>query len=286
MADVQGKGSWKEEFLAFVFVLVFLSPLAYVGYVDANWETTTTEQVWVSDANAINPHEEYEDIGTLTTIEGNFTTSYRIANPLSTDYYLNDSTPLYANNNTWVASWENTGVLTTPANFMMHIFEIPDADTFLINEIDYRLFYGVGSTPDTVNIFISIWEIDGEMDTGVNNPDEDNLATHNADILVPTSAWDNGTAEIQLAQALDIYEKASIPNAKVFIQIQILDANGWSLHDTSVKLQINGTRQSGLSASDLVYYGLGFSTFVNIIVGLFMTDQIDIATVKKALGRK
>ncbi len=291
MADVQGKGSWKEEFLALVFVMVFLSPLAYVGYVDANWEHTTTEQVWVSDLDAITPHEDFEYINTAPayTYTGNFTTGYRISNPTSTDYYLNDSTPLYNplgnQNDTWVASFDNTGTLLTTNNWKNFIFEIPNADTFLMNEIDYRLFYGIGQLPDDVNIYFSVWEIDGEMDSGDANPDFDLFVTHSIELLLPSDEWDNGTAEIPLAKALDIYQKDGLPSSRVFLHIQMRDDNGWGLHDASVSLSINGTRQSGLSASDLVYYGLGFSTFVNIIVGLFMTDQIDVATVKKAFKR-
>ena len=281
--DVSGKGSWKEEFLALVFVVIFFISFVFVGWVDANWETTTTEQVWVSDGSAIIPHYPYHYDAFGVLFKGNLTT--RELNVHGATEILNDSTSLYDGNNTWIASFQDTGTLLTTGSYIQQWFELIDANTFLINEIDYRLFYGIGQVPDDVHVVLATYLIDGEVDEGVDNADDDELATHLIETIVPTDEWDNGTAEVPLAVALDIYEKAQLDTAKVYLMFQFDDDNGHGLGDASWNAEVNGTYQKGLSARNMIYYGLGFSAGVNILVGLFMTDQIDMPKIKKALKR-
>lgn len=287
--DVSGKGSWKEEFLALTFIVVFLIPLVFVAYVDANWETTTVETVWVSDSEAIVPHYDYDYLSPSADYEGNWTWSTRTFFTTGSVFYLNDTTPLYNGNNTWVASLTDTGTLdiTDDADWFRMIYEVPNTDTFLINEVDFHVSTGLGSPPDVMYLTITVWSMDGEMDDGSTNPDNDELASYTINTYTaPTSYWINGTNTVSLAQALDIYQKSALPNTKTFVVWTCYDDNGWGLKDISVEAMINGTYQKGLSASDMVYYGLGFSAGLNILVGLFMTDSIDMDTISKAVRRR
>lgn len=280
--DVNTKGNAKPEMLALLFVFIIILPLGLVAYVNANWETTTTEQVWVSDDDAIVPHEKFDFQTPLVDYKGNFTTASRIK---ATQTYLNDSTPLPAGNDTWVASWDGTGLLDlTPSNNQHMIFEIPNANTFLINEVDFEFYLGQGVNPDLVRIELLAVEIDGEVDTGADNADEDIIASYviHSQVL-PTNDWDNGTAQVSLAVALDIIEKAKLDAVNIYMKIIISDQNGWSLHDTSYRVAINGTYQSRFSTANVVYMILGAGAVINVGAMIFMTDTVDWKDVVKAL---
>lgn len=278
--DVTGRGSWKEEFQALFFVMVFVIPIALIGTVEARWETTTTEEVWVSDGDAIIPHYPYKYDDGVLSYEGNWTTTTRtLESGVPNKYYLNDSTSLYSGNDTWIDSF---GVINSDGSAdVKQIFEIPDADEFLINEVTVRLWAG-GSSPDKLNIFLAVVNLDGKINQDVDPAKHDILASHTVASIALPSDYVNDTYQIGLANALDIYDKAQLDNTKVYLTItQIFFTGGIPLHSESWSASINGTYQKGLSASDIVYYMLGFSATMNVIIGLIMTDQIDLPKPKK-----
>ena len=286
--DVTGRGSAKEEFLALIFVIMFMVGLLWVYYVDTNWETTTTEEVWVSDGGATVPHYPYHYMSSVPyAYEGNMTWRTRVS-PAPTVFIMNDTTPVYNGNNTWIASVDDTGLLPTGdlRDYIQTVFTIPNTDTFLMNSVDYRLYYGAGQNPDSVNVFLATWVIDGELDSGDANPDQDQLNVHIIDTFVPTGEYDNDTATIPLAQALDFYGKSQIADTEVFLIVQMIDDNGWGFHDVSVSMSINGTYIKGYSANTMISLGLLVSGTLNVIMGLFMTDRIDANDVMDALKRR
>jgi len=294
--DVAGKGVWTEELLAIIFAIVIVLGFVGVYGVEAYWDRMVPETVYETNLDTM-----LDDFPTGYTFDhtyglasgdwnmtgGSFLHFRGISSPYQLDVF--ELTPVYMGNGSYMLGIPGPFVpgefSPSPGPKCRGVFEfvIPDTDTFYINDISTEIYLG-GLSWD-LTVAISVWDAtDSILVYDLVTPANNERLFFAIDSYGVSSGWVNNTWEMDLNDAVNVYQLSQAPNRLIMISVTFEDSgqDGWDAETMDFKIVVNGTRQKTVSTSGMVAWVLGGTGVLNIFVGLMATDQIDL----KGIGKK
>lgn len=258
----------KQAVLSTIFILVLIGGFVGVWYVDAYYEDGNSTLLFESDSNT--EFGSYNFVGNPT-----YFPSLKTCQRISTNYLQYNRTPAYIGNNTYLISLNDTN-----ANFNSGyiVIDMPNLDSWIIDKIIVNSTENDDPSYRFISSFISsplpAWNLDKNV--GVSVIDFYGAGGNN---------WINTTETVSLTEGLEIYQNAQGTQSILAIQFYD-DGADWNGFAWEFHIEIYGEKITGWSKLDATNLVIASCGTINIIVGIFMTDQIDVGGYVKDLQKR
>jgi len=265
-----------QTMLTAFFLAVMLAGFGAVAYVSELYNTNRQIDV-LFETNSNTDFPSYEYINTPTYYYSTDQTSQRATDGIYV--FQHNKTPIYSGNNTWAISVNATGY---SSNTAVYIMEIPNANNFQINYIDFEMSKNLDSD---INLYVGFEFFNGNTIDVELIQDNRIFIDNNVGLISGTEY--NKNISLALSDSIEIYQSAN-NNEHTLMYIYYVDADSdnftpfaWEISTT-----IYGEQITGWSINDSIIAVLIISTIANIIIGIYMTDSIDIGGYVKDLRKQ
>lgn len=277
------KISQTQTVLATVFMVSMLLGFVAVAYIDYEYQNNgDITLLWESDSstefssyNHVNMESDWFDY----SCNGQFVAF----EPMPYSYCEYNRTAVYSGNNTWTYSCNET--FGDYRNYNTWVISLPNLKSWIITDMNITV-----STPGDSGLeldFSIIYPIANELD----RDRTDRLTTRlYLDYSLTTDPTETYNYDVPLNKALEIFDSCnSNENIEPVLSLSTYDITPWggiSEYAYSISVEIYGEQVSGWSLSDSTFTALAGATCLNVVIVIYMTDEIDVGGYVKNIQKR
>lgn len=277
----EGKTTTENQiFLTLLMVGSIVLGFFAVAFVSNAYETQNeSELLYITDANTEFTNIAYDDV-VIYSDSWFYNSCNRVK--IGSNYSQSNLTILYSGNNTMTTAFAgNSGTFAT--NSLYVTIALPELENWIIHSINIT---STANGDSDLNYYANI--------NSHNNPHDATLYSSDISGVTQLSDYDISSKTefelnepVSLTKAIEILEKAKEkPLHTLAININDESLNGLSSFVWGFTIEIYGEQIPTWSIQDSLVAVLGGASFLNVLVGIYATDEIDLGTNKKHLGKR
>lgn len=270
-----GKDKQLQTVLGVVFMVSMLLGFGAVAYIDYEYQNNgVSETLWVSDTDTTFASAEYT--GEPTPYFDHLETSQRVSMSV---FWQWNKTPVYQGLDTWAISLNDTGT-SVDFNSGVIVIDYPNLENWLVEEIIINM---TENNDDSYLLAIGFQHF---AEAGIDKYGANPSDAIYFDYGIGTGGWDNTSYTIDTNLAISINNNANNNEQSILYIIYGDDGANWDGWAWEFSIEIIGTQISDWSISDSIFGALAGATCLNVLVMVYMTDQVDLGGFKKALKKR